>query len=78
MAKPPKKARDLGPDDFVWDYFSRSPEDSMAARVYAAEATGYDAIGIHLGGWASMKDRPEDLEKFNKLSQVKWKKQAKN
>lgn len=65
MAKPRKKARDLGPNDFVWDYFSRSPEDSMAARVYAAEATGYDAIGIHLGGWASMKDRPEDLEKFN-------------
>ena len=60
-----KKARDLGPDDFVWDYFSRSPEDSMAARVYAAEATGYDAIGIHLGGWASMKGPPDELETFD-------------
>tara|TARA_Y100000996_G_scaffold203050_1_gene159154 strand:- start:13196 stop:14050 length:855 start_codon:yes stop_codon:yes gene_type:complete len=60
-----KKARDLGPDDFVWDYFSRSPEDSMAARVYAAEATGYDAIGIHLGGWASMKGHPDEVEKFD-------------
>ena len=65
MEKITKKARDLGPGDFVWDYFSRSPEDSMADRVYAAAATGYDAIGIHLGAWTSMKDDSKKLEDFD-------------
>ncbi len=65
MTNPSKKARELGPGDFIWDYFSRGPEDSMADRVYAAHKTGYDAIGIHLGAWAYMQEHPEDLERFD-------------
>jgi len=65
MENPTKKARDLGPNDFIWDYFSRSPDDSMADRVYAASKTGYDAIGIYLGAWASMQKNPNELEKFD-------------
>jgi len=60
-----KKARELGPDDFVWDYFSRGHEDTMADRVYAASQTGYNAIGIYLGAWSSMQENPEELERFD-------------
>ena len=44
-----KDAKELGPDDFVWDFFCRSPEDSMVARVRAASAVGFSAVGIYLG-----------------------------
>ena len=37
----------------------------MADRAYAAHATGYNAIGIHLGAWAYMQEHPEELEEFD-------------
>ena len=43
-----KDAKELGPEDFVWDFFCRSPEDSMTARVKAASEAGFSAVGIYL------------------------------
>ena len=60
-----KDARDLGADNFIWDYFCRSPEESMTARVFAAEKAGFDAIGIYLGAWTQMKTNPSEIEIFD-------------
>ncbi|MEG3586017.1 MAG: sugar phosphate isomerase/epimerase family protein [Actinomycetota bacterium] len=60
-----RNARDLGADDFIWDYFCRSPEESMTARVFAAEKAGFDAIGIYLGAWSQMKANPSEIEIFD-------------
>lgn len=56
-----RSARDLGPDDLVWDHFSRPREDDVAERVYAAAKAGYAAIGVYLGAWASLRESPADL-----------------
>ena len=57
-------ARDLGPDDFVWDYFCRGHEDTMADRVYAAAGAGYSAVGIYLTAWDRMRNNPSEIEVF--------------
>lgn len=57
-----RSARDLGPDDLVWDHFSRPRTNDVVARVHAAAASGYAAIGLFLGAYASLRERPAELE----------------
>ena len=45
----------LGPDDLVWDHFSRSPYDDVPARIDAAAAAGYAAIGLYIGAWERVR-----------------------
>jgi len=49
-------ACDLGPDDLVWDHFSRHRHDDVVARIEAAAGAGYSAIGLYLGAWARLRD----------------------
>lgn len=58
----PRLARDLGPCDLVWDYFSRPPTEPVVARVRAAAAAGYAGIGMFLGAWAALRKQPGELE----------------
>ena len=60
-----RSARDLGPDDLVWDHFSRPRADGVAERVYAAAAAGYAAIGLYLGAWATLREQPAELERVD-------------
>jgi sugar phosphate isomerase/epimerase len=57
-----RSAHDLGPDDLVWDHFSRPRGDDIAPRVYAAAAAGYAAIGVFLGSWAQLRANPAQLD----------------
>ena len=57
--------RDLGPLDLVWDHFSRPRADDTVAKVRAAAAAGYAAIGLYLGAWASLRDDPAELERVD-------------
>ena len=59
-----KDAKELGPDDFVWDFFCRSPEDSMVARVRAASAVGFSAVGMHLGAWVQLTKHPDRIDEL--------------
>jgi len=62
MADPRRTAHDLGPDDLVWDHFSRARNEAIAPRVEAAAAAGYAAIGVFLGSWAQLRADPAQLE----------------
>lgn len=57
-----RTAHELGPDDLVWDHFSRSRTEAIAPRVYAAAQAGYAAIGVFLGSWAQLRANPADLD----------------
>ena len=59
-----RNSHDLGPNDLIWDYFCRGPEDTMTERVHAAEKAGFDAIGIYLGAWSQMKKNPIEIDTF--------------
>ena len=59
-----KDAKELGPEDFVWDFFCRSPEDSMTARVKAASEAGFSAVGIYLGAWVQLTKNPEHIDQL--------------
>ena len=58
-------ARTLGPNDLVWDHFSRPRADGVVERVHAAAAAGYAAIGLYLGSWAVLREQPEALERVD-------------
>jgi hypothetical protein len=60
-----RTARDLGPDDLIWDHFSRPRTDDVVARVHAAAAAGYAAIGLYLGMWATLREQPAELERVD-------------
>lgn len=60
-----RTARDLGPDDLVWDHFSRPRADDTVPKVRAAAAAGYAAIGLYLGAWAVLQDDPAQLERVD-------------
>lgn len=62
MSAARRTAHDLGPDDLVWDHFSRSRSEAIAPRVYAAASAGYAAIGVFLGSWAQLRANPADLD----------------
>ena len=59
MAAPNRSARDLGPDDLVWDFMSRSREEPMLARVQPAADAGYAAVGMFLSSWADIRSDSE-------------------
>jgi sugar phosphate isomerase/epimerase len=58
------RARALGPDDLVWDHFSRPRHDDVVARVHAAAAAGYAGIGLYVGAWAAMRDDAAEVERL--------------
>ncbi len=60
-----RTARDLGPDDLVWDHFSRPRADDPVAKVHAAAAAGYAAIGMFLGQWTTLHADPAALERVD-------------
>ncbi len=60
-----RTARELGPSDLVWDHFSRPRGDEVLPRIHAAAAAGYSAIGVFLGAWAKLRDRPAELERVD-------------
>lgn len=60
-----RTARDLGPDDLIWDHFSRPRTDDVVGRVHAAAAAGYAAIGLYLGMWATLREQPAELERVD-------------
>ena len=57
-----RTARELGPDDLVWDHFSRPRGEAVLPRIHAAAAAGYAAIGVFLGAWAALREHPDELE----------------
>ena len=61
----PRTARDLGPNDLVWDHFSRPRGEAVLPRVHAAAAAGCAAIGVFLGAWAVLRDDPDELERVD-------------
>lgn len=65
-SKPNRTARDLGPSDLVWDHFSRPRNDGTVAKVYAASAAGYAAIGLFIGVWSSLRENPAELERVDR------------
>ena len=60
-----RTARDLGPEDLVWDHFSRPRVDDVVARVHAAAEAGYAAIGVFLGTWAALRADPAELDRVD-------------
>jgi sugar phosphate isomerase/epimerase len=58
-------ARDLGPDDLVWDHFSRPRADDPVSKVHAAATAGYAAIGLFLGQWAALREDPAELDRVD-------------
>lgn len=60
-----RTAHDLGPNDLVWDHFSRPRTADVAERVHAAAAAGYAAIGVFLGSWATLRKDPAALEQVD-------------
>ena len=67
MSVPPagRSPRELGPCDLVWDHFSRPRNDDVVARIHAAAAAGYQAIGLYIGAWAALCERPAELERVD-------------
>lgn len=61
-----RSARELGPDDLVWDHFSRPRGDDVVARIEAAAAAGFAGIGLYVGAWAAMRDEPEQIERVDR------------
>lgn len=57
-----RSAHDLGPDDLVWDHFSRPRHDDVVARIHAASDTGFAGIGLYVGAFASLRDQPGELD----------------
>ena len=60
-----RSARTLGPSDLVWDHFSRPRTDDVVARIHAAAAARYAAIGLFLGMWSTLRERPDELERVD-------------
>lgn len=60
-----RTARELGASDLVWDHFSRPRADDTVAKVRAAAAAGYSAIGLYLGVWTSLREDREALERVD-------------
>ena len=67
MADQPTRrtARELGPNDLVWDHFSRPHTDRVVDRVHAAARAGYDAVGVYLGAWATLKEDQAALDEVD-------------
>ena len=60
-----RSARDLGPADLVWDHFSRPRTDDVVDRIHAAATAGYAGIGLFLGAWAALREKPAEVERVD-------------
>lgn len=60
-----RSARDLGPNDLVWDHFSRPRTDDVVGRINAAAAAGFAGIGLYFGAWAAMRHNPSEIERVD-------------
>jgi sugar phosphate isomerase/epimerase len=58
-------ARELGPNDLVWDHFSRPRHDDVVARIHAAAAAGYAGIGLYFGAWETLRDDAAALDRVD-------------
>lgn len=56
-----RRARDLGPNDLVWDHFSRPRTDDVVGRILAAAEAGFAGIGLYVGAWATMRENPDEV-----------------
>jgi len=60
----------FGPDDLVWDFFSRPRDEPLIDRVLPATKAGFAGMGVFVGAWASLRNQPDQLELFdNALAQ---------
>lgn len=59
-----RQPHDLGPDDLVWDFFSRPRDEPMLARVQAAAEAGFAGLGMYLGAWLAMREDAAEVERF--------------
>ncbi len=55
----------LGPTDLVWDHMSRHPDEDPVDRVHAAAAAGFDAIGLFVRRWRTLRDDPAHVERLH-------------
>ena len=62
MSAPVRTANDLGPTDLVWDHFSRPRHDDVVARIDAAAAAGFAAVGLYLRAWERLRSDPAAVE----------------
>lgn len=58
-------ARELGPNDLVWDHFSRPRGDDVVDRIHAASAAGFAGIGLYIGAWAAMRENPAEIARVD-------------
>ncbi len=62
MARDP---RSFGPDDLVWDFFSRPRDEPLLDRIGPAADAGFSGIGVFIGAWAALRDKPDQVELFD-------------
>jgi sugar phosphate isomerase/epimerase len=63
---PASTARSLGPDDLIWEHFSRPRGADVFERIDAAAATGYNAIGLFIGAWQELRTQPDQVERLHR------------
>lgn len=61
-----RSAHDLGPDDLVWDHFSRPRFDDVPARIRAAADAGFAAVGLYLGAWERLRTDAVEAERIER------------
>lgn len=59
MNAPHRSARDLGPDDLIWEHFCRPRDEDVPARIHAARRAGYAGIGLFFSEWARLRSDAE-------------------
>ena len=59
-----RSAHDLGPDDLVWDHFSRPRFDDVPARIHAAAGAGFAAVGLYLGAWERLRTDASEIARI--------------
>ena len=61
-----RNVHDLGPDDLVWDHFSRPRFDDVPARIRAAADAGFAAVGLYLGAWERLRTDAGEVERIER------------
>ncbi|WP_419842723.1 sugar phosphate isomerase/epimerase family protein [Candidatus Poriferisodalis sp.] len=59
-------ARSLGPNDLVWDHFSRPRFDDVPARIRAAADAGFAAVGLYLGAWERLRADAAEVQRIER------------
>ncbi len=60
-----RSARDLGPEDLTWDFFSRPRTEPPIDRVFAAAEAGFAGIGLYIGAWKQLRADADALLAFD-------------